>query len=358
MKKILVALIAALIVSVAGVANSAYANTSANAGAAAGASASVNSPVSIQSNGGQIPPLVQPVSGQLPNTAQVLGGQGVPTNVSGIEFIRQYSNACDPISTPEHELGDVYSKGASKMTQVVWSPNQQYYIPDEEDGGKAYKGKADTVGELQTSGKYRCLGVVTVTATEPGTVYTTILSDARRFPIHSMEGHRNIRLLSRKDVIAAAYGVNTVGNGLGIGTGWLGLAENVLSGGTVGVGYNHGGGETYADAKIGDTFLVFEPTDDHDPHGIFIDPDTFGKPKPVAQVQPKPQKESPLSFNAVKVLGATGHYEKFKIPKASPCGPMAKDEECLYVRDRIPVVAGGSQGKNAIPIIEPRKKKK
>ena len=348
MNKMLAAFVAALLTIAVG---TACADVTANSGSASDASAGIYAPINggttttnINSGETKIPPMVSPgPTPSMPNTAQIFSQLNAPASVTGIPLIQKYLDECQPVATREHELADEYSTGASGRTQVVWSPNQAYYNTAKADQS------SETVKLLRQRGKYHCLGVLTVSAQKPETVFTTVVADARIYPLRTLKGHKHVVLLSLNEAAATALGVTTNGRGLSLGSGILGLASNMLTGGHAGIGYTGGSGDTYADAKIGDTFLVLEP----DPNGMEIDPGAFSRA--YRPDQPQPQNVS-LSLNTAKVLSTKGKWTK--VPKKNYCGELRPGEDCVYLRNTETVVTGGKQGNDPIPVIQPQAEKK
>ena len=220
---------------------------------------------------------------QVPS-AQIFGGLNQPTTVTGIPLVLEYLDACQPVATRGNELQDVFAEGASKRTRIVFSPDQDYTNKQSVItttrkgwGGPITESEVQPIESVsatfpQKAGKYTCLGVLTVMAKkgEQGIPLTTILSDARIYPLREMSGFKNVLLVSVKEAIATALGVTTAGNGFSISPGITAAAANALTLGMLSGGYSNGSGGTYSDASIGDTFLVLSPTTDRD--GVMIDP--------------------------------------------------------------------------------------
>lgn len=210
-------------------------------------------------------------------SAQIFGGLNQPTTVTGIPLILEYLDRCAPVATRGNELRDEFAKGASGKTQIVFSPNQDYK-------GKATSQKVETVRVSfpKKAGTYTCLGVITVMTKkgEPNVPFTTIISDARIYPLREMEGYEHVTLLSVRDAIAVAVGVTTAGSGFSVSPGITSAAVSLLSLGTLSGGYSNGSAGTYADAAPGDTFLVLSPSAD----GVVVDPGQIrGSYRPVVQ---------------------------------------------------------------------------
>ena len=248
---------------------------------------SVANRTSLTIQGGEPPKIPVGVPGtvvpQVP-TAQIFGGLNAPATVTGIPLIMEYLNACQPVATRADPLEDIFAEGASGKTKIVFSPDQDYagkksVIVTKEKvwGGTVTTSIVQQVESVtaafpQTAGKYTCLGVLTVMAkrNEHGVPFTTIVSDARIYPLKEMKGFKNVVLVSVKEAIAAALGTTTAGNGFSVSPGLSAAAANVLTLGTLSAGFSNGSGGTYSDANIGDTFLVLSPTTDSD--GVVIDP--------------------------------------------------------------------------------------
>ena len=212
-----------------------------------------------------------------------------PTNERGVQTVLQYLQDCQPIATREHKLNDVYVKGESGKTQVVWSPNQAYYRNDVGNAGVA-KSKTDGMpwanGTRESSdesdnaktasvifpeapARYQCLGLITVWAT-PGSqiAFTTVVADARSYVLDNPMPSGNVYLLSVSEAIAAADAMNASGGGIGVSPGGAISPTNLLSILSLGIGYNKGSGNTSVSSALGDTFYVLSPSTT----GVVIDP--------------------------------------------------------------------------------------
>ena len=215
---------------------------------------------------------------------QIFGGLNQPTTVTGIPLILEYLDACKPVATRGNELEDVFAEGASGKTKIIFSPDQDYknkrtviVTKQQVWGGTVSDSAVQQVesvaaGFPEKAGRYTCLGVLTVVAKKGAhdVPFTTVLSDARIYPLRQMEGFKNVVLVSVKESIAAALGVTTAGSGFSVSPGLSAAAANVLTLGTLGAGYSNGSGGTYSAARIGDTFLVLSPATGSD--GVMIDP--------------------------------------------------------------------------------------
>ncbi|MFZ2167677.1 MAG: hypothetical protein WAV50_02270 [Minisyncoccia bacterium] len=215
-------------------------------------------------------------------SAQIFGGLDNPATVTGIPAVLEYLKVCKPIATRKNQLRDVFGKGASGKTQVVFSPHQDYTKKKVTASGSQNSWfNSPAVQQVETAevefpdkkGTYTCLGVLTVMKKEgeQGVPFTTIASDAMGYALDQMEGFEHIKFVSVRESISAAREAITKGNGLALSSGVTSAALNALTLGTLSGGYSNGSGTTYPDANIGDTFLVLSPSTDG--AGVVIDPD-------------------------------------------------------------------------------------
>ena len=213
-------------------------------------------------------------------TPEIFGGLNAPTSVKGIPITELYERECNTTATRAHTLKDEHFHrqkylfggefSISGNTDITFSPAQGYYwaqkypnykggvVPPITNPVETESVSIITPAEARTH-KYVCLGLLTVVATEKGLPLSSVISDARVFPLGYMEGHRKVALVLLPSTVAAALGVQTSGKSFSLVPSIVHAAATVLTTGGAGASVSAAEGATYAAAKLGMTLLVLAP---------------------------------------------------------------------------------------------------
>jgi len=250
------------------------ANAGANAGALSNSGASSNGNRVIMNGGTTRIPLNVPqaVAPQVPVTPFFGSMSRLPAVAVGIPADVLFLNSCNTTATRKHPLKDVFATGGSRKTMVVWSPSRDYFIRRtmKIHGDKVLASQykhysyrkgipTETVRASfpDKSGKYECLGLITVQAKEGNQIpLSTVASDGRIYALQHLYGYEHINLISVRSLIAASNGVKSAGSGLSIAPGLVAMASSALTAGALSAGYTNGGANTHTSVQLGTTFFV------------------------------------------------------------------------------------------------------
>jgi len=228
---------------------------------------------------------VPSVSGSTP---QIFGPLNETANEAGLEFTLYYHDVCPSKTVRGLDLTDEVYGGASRKTEIVFSPHLNYVQREKElDRSTEWNGaekhrveEAETLFDARVKGHFKCLGIMTIKAdqSKAGKVpLSTVISDAKAFPLREMKGYPRIVLLSSTTSIVATKGVDNHGGGLGASAGVSRFFDPVL--GTLGGSVGTSSGVTFPETKLGTTFIVAV----EDPNGVFIDLTPSPKPLPISE---------------------------------------------------------------------------
>lgn len=306
----------------------AFADSSANANASAGATSVVNNAptvtstlgsASVSQNGdmsvsvagtsitfeGSKAPNIPPPAAYLPQATgsvpQIFGPLNETVNEAGIELTLFYNNVCPSKMIRGYDLKDKSYSGVSQKTEITFSPHLNYAKNEKELSLSKSKGNRweNQVNEVEAvfgaKGNYKCLGVMTITADNSKArkvPFSTILSDAKAFPIREMDGFPKIVLISPLATIVATKGVGNQGGGLGLGAGASQFFDPIL--GTLGASAGTSSGISFPESKLGLTFIVAVEVSKDDPEGVFIDL-SEKKPEPMPVAVQKIETPVPLA---------------------------------------------------------------
>ncbi len=238
--------------------------------------------VSVKQNfaASKIPMQVPTVMAPAVPSPPIFGGLNAPTEVKGIPLTEWFVANCDTTATREHPLKDEHfhhqkylfggGMSISGDTDITFSPTQGYYFARQYPH---YKGEipynahpvlVDSVRirtPQQVRGhKYKCLGLLQVRATKKDLPFSSVIADARIFPLGYMEGRKKVTLVLVPSAVAAALGVRTAGSSFSLVPSFVKMASSALTGGAAGASISGGEGATYASSQIGATFLVLSPS--------------------------------------------------------------------------------------------------
>lgn len=279
----------------------------------------------------KIPPpaaFVPQVSGSTP---QIFGPLNGTANETGIEFTLFYDQVCPSKAIRGLDLTDKVYGGASRKTEIIFSPHSNYAQEEKKlsPNMRGQPAKKDKVNEVEAvfdakaKGFFTCLGIITITAdqSKAGKVsLSTILSDAKAFPLRGMKGYSRVILLSSTATIAATKGVDNHGGGLGASAGASRFLDPVL--GTLGGSIGTSSGATFPETKLGATFIVAV----EDSNGVFID---LTPPPPLTPISDVAQTKAPATAESKP----GGPQENVVIPITTPTtAPVAKAEEKPVVK--------------------------